>query len=381
MQLKFYQFISRKGASKIFKNKAINDINDAISSINEFNKEQLEKNKTTDKAITAVIEDQVKQLKITTYLEKRTQKLQDLLNATRGQFTDYKHDIDKKVACAEFFYNESQKKYTADSGIISQLTKDLVELKKMIQHQSKNIQDDLNFKVNKKLKTYFDMVDELKTEIVVIIETVARGNAEMTNDLNILKGEARNQQFELDLYRGNKSNYDNLVREIAELKDGASRDRSLMASNYNFLQSEILGIQEQQKTFVSIEEFKNENLKKAAEYFFQETDEYIARTSGGTQFGAAQITEFDNVKKCSCCGAVKPLSEFYKRGGKQKGLRAVCKVCENKQRWERKNRVDVYEFEVYDREGIYYDLKFTYTQLIKLQSQINKLLGIKNELS
>jgi hypothetical protein len=32
-------------------------------------------------------------------------------------------------------------------------------------------------------------------------------------------------------------------------------------------------------------------------------------------------------KKCSCCGQVKPLGEFYKQAGGAQGRRGMCKEC------------------------------------------------------
>ena len=45
-----------------------------------------------------------------------------------------------------------------------------------------------------------------------------------------------------------------------------------------------------------------------------------------------------NFKKCSLCGEVKPLTEFYKRASMKDGHRSECKVCNNEKRTARKNR-------------------------------------------
>lgn len=45
----------------------------------------------------------------------------------------------------------------------------------------------------------------------------------------------------------------------------------------------------------------------------------------------------NNLKKCTLCGGVKPLDDFYKRASMEDGHRSECKACNNTKRTERKN--------------------------------------------
>lgn len=45
------------------------------------------------------------------------------------------------------------------------------------------------------------------------------------------------------------------------------------------------------------------------------------------------------MKRCTKCGELKPLSEFYKDSYQKSGYRPSCKICSNKQNYEYKNRV------------------------------------------
>lgn len=42
------------------------------------------------------------------------------------------------------------------------------------------------------------------------------------------------------------------------------------------------------------------------------------------------ITEI-RTKRCKKCGKIKPLTEFYKQASGKLGVKAVCKICYNKQ--------------------------------------------------
>ena len=45
------------------------------------------------------------------------------------------------------------------------------------------------------------------------------------------------------------------------------------------------------------------------------------------------------MKRCTKCGELKPLSEFYKDSYQKSGYRPSCKICNNKQTYDYKNRV------------------------------------------
>ena len=48
----------------------------------------------------------------------------------------------------------------------------------------------------------------------------------------------------------------------------------------------------------------------------------------------------DNVevktKRCSKCGQIKPISEFYKKKSSKDGLYSICKECRNKKNKDKK---------------------------------------------